>query len=57
MIIKNKNEKPTNLTWIEDNFWYGWTYNSKTNCYFFNDVGYESLMELWEEQWKRESDD
>jgi hypothetical protein len=47
---------PTNLTWIEDDLWYGWTYNFKTNRYFFDDVGNESLMGLWEEQWKRESD-
>lgn len=49
--------EPTNLTWIDDGVWRGWTYNTKKNLYYFNDVGNESLMGLWEEQWKRESDD
>jgi len=57
MIIEARNERPTNLTWIENDLWYGWTYNAKKNLYYFNDVGNESLMGLWEEQWKKESDD
>jgi hypothetical protein len=52
-----RDKVPTNLTWIENNLWYGWTYNTKKNLYCFNDVGSKSLIELWEDQWKRESDD
>jgi hypothetical protein len=48
-------EEPTNLTWSEGNRWYGWTYNSVKKRYYFDDIGNESLMELWEDQWKREA--
>lgn len=52
-----RDKEPTNLAWIDNGIWRGWTYNSKKNLYYFNDVGNESLIGLWEEQWKRESDD
>jgi hypothetical protein len=45
---------PANLTWSEGNKWYGWTYNSNKKRYYFDDIGNESLMGLWEDQWKRE---
>jgi hypothetical protein len=48
-------EGPTNLTWAEGDRWYGWTYNKSNNRYYFDDIGNESLMGLWEDQWKRES--
>jgi hypothetical protein len=51
-----KEEMPTNLTWAEGNRWYGWTYNSIKKRYYFDDIGNESLMGLWEDQWKREED-
>jgi hypothetical protein len=47
-------ENPSNLTWSEGNRWYGWTYNSQLKRYYFDDIGNESLMGLWEDQWLRE---
>jgi len=57
-IIKEyeQNETPTNLTWSEGDIWYGWTYNTKLKRYFFDDIGNESLMGLWEDQWAREKE-
>ena len=49
-----EDDTPTNLTWSEGDTWYGWTYNKSKNRYYFNDIGNESLMGLWEEQWARE---
>ena len=49
-----KEEGPTNLTWAEGDRWYGWTYNSNAKRYYFDDIGNESLMGLWEDQWARE---
>jgi hypothetical protein len=57
MTIEARNERPTNLTWNDNGIWRGWTYNTKKNLYRFNDVGNESLVGLWEEQWLRESND
>lgn len=51
---QSENESPTNLTWSEGNMWYGWTYNSKLKRYYFNDIGNESLMGLWKDQWLNE---
>lgn len=50
-------ENPLNLTWSEGDRWYGWTYNRSKNRYYFNDIGNESLMGLWEDQWLQEADD
>jgi hypothetical protein len=47
---------PTNLTWSEGDVWYGWTFNSTTKRYYFDDIGNESIMGLWEDQWAREAD-
>lgn len=47
-------EGPTNLTWAEGDRWYGWTYSSNAKRYYFDDIGNESLMGLWEDQWERE---
>ena len=49
-----ENDTPTNLTWSEGDTWYGWTYNKSKSRYYFDDIGNESLMGLWEEQWARE---
>jgi hypothetical protein len=46
---------PTNLAWSEGDRWYGWTYNPNSKRYYFDDIGNESLMGLWEDQWARES--
>ena len=50
-------EGPTNLTWSEGDRWYGWTYNQSNKRYYFDDIGNESLMGLWEDQWLREADE
>jgi hypothetical protein len=49
-------EGPTNLTWSEGDRWYGWTYNPEKKRFYFDDIGNESLMGLWEDQWAREAD-
>lgn len=51
-----EDDTPTNLTWSEGDTWYGWTYNIKLKRYFFDDIGNESLMGLWEDQWARETE-
>jgi hypothetical protein len=51
-----KEEGPTNLAWAEGDRWYGWTYNSNAKRYYFDDIGNESLMGLWENQWLREAE-
>lgn len=56
-LAEYENEEPTNLTWAEGDRWYGWTYNPKLKRYYFDDIGNESLMGLWEDQWLREADD
>jgi hypothetical protein len=43
-----------NLAWREGDKWYGWTYSHETNKYFFDDMGDESLIALWERQWEWE---
>ena len=57
LIEKSKLEEPTNLTWSEGDVWYGWTYNPIKKRYYFDDIGNESLMGLWEDQWLREADE
>ena len=54
-IKEYKQDGPTNLTWAEGDMWYGWTYNPKLKRYYFDDIGNESLMDLWAEQWLREA--
>jgi hypothetical protein len=49
-------EGPTNLAWAEGDRWYGWTYDSNAKRYYFDDIGNESLMGLWEDQWTRENE-
>lgn len=43
------NERPTNLTWAEEDegVWKGWTYSPEINRYYFDDVGNQSLTALW----------
>lgn len=54
-IAEYEESEPTNLTWSEGDRWYGWTYNPELKRYYFDDIGNESLMGLWEDQWARES--
>lgn len=49
-----EHENPTNLTWSEGDRWYGWTYNPELKRYYFDDIGNESLIGLWGEQWTKE---
>lgn len=43
-----------NLAWREGDKWYGWTYSHEAKRYFFDDMGDESLVALWERQWEWE---
>jgi hypothetical protein len=54
---EHEHANPTNLTWSEGNRWYGWTFNPVNNRYYFDDIGNESLMALWEDQWLREAEE
>lgn len=58
-IWEMENLNPTNLTWAEEEtgLWKGWTYSSENKRYYFDDIGSESLMELWETQWAWEEKD
>ena len=58
-IIKQHEEDdtPTNLTWSEGDTWYGWTFNPVRGRYYFDDIGNQSLMGLWEDQWAREAEE
>jgi hypothetical protein len=42
-------EVPTNLTWAdeESGVWKGWTYSPEKNRYYFDDIGNESLLAIW----------
>jgi hypothetical protein len=42
------NEPTDNLSWEEGGLWYGYTYDSNAKRYYFDDVGHESLIDLWE---------
>lgn len=53
-IDKALNEPTTNLTWEEGGLWYGYTYNEMHNTYLFDDIGYETMTELWENLWTRD---
>lgn len=57
MIKEAMNEIPTNLTWDEGEVWKGWTYSIENNRYYFDDIGNESLTELWSEPFLRQADE
>jgi hypothetical protein len=46
----------TNLTWAEEevNLWKGWTYSPEKNRYYFDDIGDESLTDLWSQPFLRQ---
>jgi hypothetical protein len=52
------NEIPTNLTWAEEEIgvWKGWTYSPNKNRYYFDDIGEESLFNLWNSEFLRQAD-
>lgn len=58
MLKDAEDEVPTNLTWAEEEngVWKGWTYNPEKKRYYFNDIGNESLMGLWEDQFLNEAE-
>jgi hypothetical protein len=47
-------EPITNLTWEENGLWYGYTYNEMHKTYLFDDIGYETMTELWDNLWTRD---
>jgi hypothetical protein len=58
-IIKNAmDEIPTNLTWDEpeNGVWKGWTYSLEKNRYYFDDIGNDSLTDLWSEPFLRQAE-
>jgi hypothetical protein len=49
--IAENDGKPSNLSWIEGDLWYGWAYNQKFKRYYFDDTGYKSIMDLFHSTW------
>jgi hypothetical protein len=58
IIEESMNETPTNLTWDEpeNGVWKGWTYSLEKNRYYFDDIGNESLTDLWSEAFLRQAE-
>jgi hypothetical protein len=54
IIEETMNEIHTNLTWDEGDVWKGWTYSLEKNRYYFDDIGDESLTELWSQPFLRQ---
>jgi hypothetical protein len=54
IIEETMNKIPTNLTWDEGDIWKGWTYSIENNRYYFDDIGDESLIELWSQPFLRQ---
>jgi len=44
------NEPTDNVSWEEGGLWYGYTYDSNARRYYFDDIGHESLIDLWEKR-------
>jgi hypothetical protein len=57
MIDEAMIEVPTNLTWNEKEVWKGWTYNFEKNRYYFDDIGNESIVALWDSEFLGRADD
>lgn len=54
MIEERLKEPTTSLSWNEGGLWYGYTYNEMHKTYLFDDIGYESLADLWDNLWTRD---
>lgn len=55
--VKRAMDEPTtNLTWEENGLWYGYTWNEMHKIYLFDDTGHESMTDLWDDLWRRDSD-
>ena len=52
------NEIPTNLTWAEEEIgvWKGWKYSPEKNRYYFDDIGNESLVDIWNDPFLRQAE-
>ena len=53
-IYRSLQEPTTNLSWNEGGLWYGYTYNEMHKTYLFDDIGHESLGDLWDSLWARD---
>ena len=51
-------EVPTNLTWAEEEIgvWKAWTYSPEKNRYYFDDIGNESLVDIWNDPFLRQAE-
>jgi len=51
-------EVPTNLTWAEEEsgVWKAWTYSPEKNRYYFDDIGNESLLAIWNDPFLAQSE-
>jgi hypothetical protein len=56
IIEETMNEIHTNLTWDDEGMWKGWTYSQTKNRYYFDDIGDESLTELWSQPFLRQAE-
>jgi hypothetical protein len=53
-----KNDPYTNLTWQDDDGLYrAWAYNQKQNRYYFNDIGDEMFLKVWEYIFQNDGED
>ena len=48
------NEPITNCSWEEGGLWYGWTFQEMHKIYLFDDVGHETMTDLWDSLWARD---
>lgn len=55
-IEKALKEPTNNLTWEEGGLWYGWHFNEMHKIYLFNDIGHESMADLWHDNWAWDSE-
>lgn len=56
MIDDAMKEVPTNLTWIEGDVWKAWNYDMDKNRYYFDDIGNESFVALWDSPFLNQSE-
>ena len=55
-ILSDKDGMETaSLSWMEGDTWYGWTRDSNTGRYYFDDIGNKSIIGLLEshDTWER----
>lgn len=48
--------KISSSSWMEGDTWYGWSYDSNENRYYFDDIGNKSLIGLWEDHFLKKAD-